>query len=309
MTGVQTCALPIYLVDKYICANTTCSSAFKITGLGTYSYSYQDVTNRVYGKSFEYKDGIYTLKDTKQISNWKENYNSLGEYRYTCHNSTGTCKYIDYIYQINSNKLSSFRFEDGMDIETAIQKIDDNEVDSDIKRKIDKWYSENMTDYTSYLEDTIWCSDRSLQSETKDQLPIRNLDNPIYYSANGRGNTPNLSCKNKNDAFSINSDTGNGKLQYPVALLTTDEIILAGATHNTANTSHYLYTGQNWWTMTPNSLNNTGTYEYQLFSTGLLNTATIQNTSGIRPSISLKKGIKIETGNGTETNPFTIHLK
>jgi len=35
---------------------------------------------------------------------------------------------------------------------------------STIKTVIDAWYRDNMTSYTSYLEDAIWCNDRSFSS-------------------------------------------------------------------------------------------------------------------------------------------------
>ena len=31
-----------------------------------------------------------------------------------------------------------------------------------LKEKIDSWYQNHMTSYTSKLEDTIWCNDRSV---------------------------------------------------------------------------------------------------------------------------------------------------
>ena len=33
---------------------------------------------------------------------------------------------------------------------------------STIKTAIDTWYGQNLTGYTSYLEDTVWCNDRSI---------------------------------------------------------------------------------------------------------------------------------------------------
>ena len=37
-----------------------------------------------------------------------------------------------------------------------------NENNSTIKTYIDDWYKNNMLNYTNYLEDTVWCNDRSI---------------------------------------------------------------------------------------------------------------------------------------------------
>ncbi len=50
-----------------------------------------------------------------------------------------------------------------------------NTKDSTIKTAIDKWYGEKMTDYTGYLEDTVWCNDRSMGNSngwTKEEMQI-----------------------------------------------------------------------------------------------------------------------------------------
>ena len=37
---------------------------------------------------------------------------------------------------------------------------------SNIKDVIDEWYNDNMINYTGYLEDTVWCNDRSILNNT-----------------------------------------------------------------------------------------------------------------------------------------------
>ena len=70
---------------------------------------------------------------------------------------------------------------------------------------------------------------------------------------------PSLKCPNNNDKFTMSSTLGNGKLTYPVALITSDEIAYAGGSaynYNTssyiANTEFYLHTpSYYYWTLTP----------------------------------------------------------
>ncbi len=46
-----------------------------------------------------------------------------------------------------------------------LYKDDVNTNNSTIKSAIDNWYSNNMTQYTNYLEDTVWCNDRSMDNK------------------------------------------------------------------------------------------------------------------------------------------------
>ncbi len=58
-------------------------------------------------------------------------------------------------------------------------------------------------------------------------------------------------CSNKNDAFTVSEENGNGALTYPVALLTSDEVTLAGFSGGTSISNIYLYTNQLWWSLSP----------------------------------------------------------
>lgn len=41
-------------------------------------------------------------------------------------------------------------------------------------------------------------------------------------------NIPTYDCNNNSDKFTVSTSTGNGKLIYPIALMTADEIKFAG---------------------------------------------------------------------------------
>ena len=82
--------------------------------------------------------------------------------------------------------------------------------------------------------------------------------------------TPSLSCS-KNDSFTVNeSSTGNGKLKYPVGLLTADEVAYAGGRSGSNNTTYYLYTGSTWWTMSPSYLWTGESISYQMLYLSLI---------------------------------------
>ena len=277
-------------------------------------YSYEvktdlDESTIKYGSSFTYENGIYTLTSMSNgVTNGKH---------YTCFNTTGVCDGDDEgkIYYITEhhtkgntgNTTHYVELENGESIQDVIDELHNNTTNSNIKNVIDAWYAANMTSYTSKLEDTVYCNDRSV-------LDYRNYnpDGEMFYSEfnfSALGREYNgLTCPNKSDAFTV-SDTinGNGALTYPVGLITTDELILAGYHHyeNHNDGRIYVNAGKDYWTMTPASTSGMGNAYYQYASTRRYKDS--RGELGIRPMISLKHGILvIGSGEGTAANPYVV---
>ena len=182
-----------------------------------------------------------------------------------------------------------------------------NTNDSTIKTVIDTWYKNNLLDYTEKLEDDVWCNDRSFDSGTGIATTT------TYYSGYGRLNTskiPSLECKNQNDKFTVNTANGNGNLTYPISMLTADEVVYSGGTMSTTNNTYYLYTGQSYWTLTSSYYYSANNYarEIRVNSTGTVAVGTVvsDNSLAIRPSISLKSGTKILSGDGSVNSPYIV---
>lgn len=171
------------------------------------------------------------------------------------------------------------------------------------KTQVDTWYETNMTSYTSKLEDTIWCNDRSFYSGTG----IGTVD--TFYSAFSRlsvNKSPSLQCLNDNDKFTVRSGNGNGVLTYPVALLTADEAVYAGAVMDVENTSYYLYTNFYSWLMTPAFSKDSSAHGFALRPEGFVSTNYIYNVMGLRPTVSLIPKV-VASGDGTSTSPYIIY--
>ena len=171
--------------------------------------------------------------------------------------------------------------------------------DSTIKAAIDDWYQNNMTDYTSQLEDTVFCNDRSYTTS----------DSDLYFGAYTRLNankTPTLKCQNTKDKFTVDTSNGNGALTYPVGLITADEMAYAGGVFGTSNSSFYLYTGQYYWALSPFYFVSSAAFLNGLYSTGSIDWYYVVNSVGVRPSVSLQPGIGMTGGSGTSTDPFVI---
>jgi len=186
-----------------------------------------------------------------------------------------------------------------------------NEFDSTIKTRVDFWYENNILNkkdannqlWSDYLEDEIFCNDRSFISGTGYKV-----DTDTRYSAYDRlkSGNPSLNCNQAQDQFSV----ANGTLKYPIALLTADEAMLAGGKNVTDNTTFYLYTGATYWTMTPFVFRASFVYGYigSISYSGSIYPMNYTADAGIRPVLNLKGSVRLVSGNGTAEHPYEIAL-
>ena len=120
-------------------------------------------------------------------------------------------------------------------------------------------------------------------------------------------NVPSTACPNEIDRFSVGSSVAH--LNYPVGLLTADEIVMAGASgnSNTSNNTYYLYTGGYYWSLSPNAFRNGSASEFYVSGNGYLGGSYVDYAVGLRPVISLNSTVEFETGgDGTPTNPYVV---
>ena len=191
-----------------------------------------------------------------------------------------------------------------------------NTNNSTIKTAIDNWYASNMTSYTKYLSTTaVYCNDRELASGAS-----YSTTGSFYYAAYTRlktNKTPTYDCTNDNDKFTVDASSGNGKLTYPIALMTADEIAYAGGVYNTTapmwyytNSSFESSTGtQWWWSSSPNYWNGYNADSWIVFGSvnpGYLNYSYVNTLGGVRPTVSLKSCVKTSGGDGSASDPYTI---
>ena len=325
------------LEGKYTCRSdttTSCSEVYYVNDAysssrmyyvtmnngETYDSLYQEASEPtwIYGNDVEWTGSSYTLVDTVESKpiNWSTDRTSVvgNGHRYTCLSSSNTCSTVYYVhYTGDSETIYYITLNNGVNIEGALNEMfpEDsnlrNQTDSTIKTTIDNWYSNNMTEYTEYLEDTVWCNDRSIYQ-------LNGWDKDLYFGPFGKNaRSPyvsDLSCPSLADSFTVSSENGNGKLTYPVALLTADEITLAGSGWRGYSSSSYLNTGQYWWSLSPYFFNNVSrAYEIGVSFSGALNYFYVNFTYGVRPSVSLAPGILVSRGTGTSTNPYELVLE
>ncbi len=215
----------------------------------------------------------------------------------------GGPNYVGYMYG-NSN--------------TTPEEARTNTNDSTIKAYIDNWYANNMTSYTKYLSTTaVYCNDRELASGA-----TYSTTEGFYFKAYERlktNKTPTYDCTNDNDKFTVDASTGNGKLTYPIALMTADEIAYVGGVYNTnapmwyyTNSTYNSITGSTyWWSLSPGHWNGPGANSCIVGGSvypGNLSEDSVNLSLGVRPAISLKSCVKYSIGNGTSETPYEIVL-
>ena len=185
----------------------------------------------------------------------------------------------------------------------------ENTTDSTIKTIIDNWYKGNLnTNYGKYLSTTaVYCNDRSTSDNKNFGARTRLYTNK----------TPSYDCTATEDKFTVDSSTGNGKLTYPIALMTADEVSFAGGVYATNAPTWYYKNSANgsstgstwWWLLSPGNWNGSNAYVFGVLGSsgpGYLSGSIVYYTLGVRPAISLKSCIKYSTGNGSASDPYTI---
>ena len=191
-----------------------------------------------------------------------------------------------------------------------------NTNNSTIKEVIDSWYVSNMTSYAKYLSETaIYCSDREVGEGTYTATGLK-----FYYAPYTRIDTNKAAtygCTATEDKFTVDSAAGNGKLTYPIALMTVDELVFAGGAYREESALTWYYynsvkgssTGKiSWWLMSPYDwgANSSVFRTYGSDSPGHLYARRVDDTLGVRPVISIKGNNLWKSGDGTASSPYEI---
>ena len=193
-----------------------------------------------------------------------------------------------------------------------------NTNDSTIKTYIDNWYKNNLTAYTKYLsKDAVYCNDRNLAIDQT--YSTTNRFNYVPYERIDTNKQPTYNCTNMSDAFSVNNTSA--KLDYPVGLMSIDELSYAGGEYNTDLTAPYAWyylnsaggsiTGSTfWWSLSPYFWYGSVSYVLGVVGfgePGFLVDFDVDRSFAVRPSVSLLSCNLISRGNGSPENPYIVY--
>ena len=198
-----------------------------------------------------------------------------------------------------------------------------NENSSTIKTYIDTWYKSNLVNYTKYLSTTaVYCNDRTLSVSDQNYV----IGEWMGFAGSDRLETnkaPSYNCAKTEDKFTTDSSVGNGKLTYPIALMTADEAAYAGGVFYTESEYPFYWVYNNadnisitnsiiWWTMTPNcgspTVSSGGGSWFGVNTTkpGRIGNPGRIDPLAVRPVISLKGDLIYKSGDGSAEAPYEI---
>ena len=254
------------------------------------------------GYTFDASTKKFTLTGTIKQLTWKDNHDEIVKSQlYSCLNAS--CNVVYKVTDYSSDtvmKVQPISYSS-----KSLATAQTNNTNSSIKTTIDNWYKNNLIAYTSKLADEIFCNDRSISSGTGYKL-----DSYTFYGSHNRNKdkrSPSLKCAQANDQFKVSN--ASAKLDYPVALITADEMAMAGGVFNISNTNYYLYNGQYQWSLSPGRFtsNYSDANGWFVSPSGSLSPwIRVTYSYGVRPVINLKAETQITKGDGSSLNPYVV---
>lgn len=281
--------------ERLFYAHTKANSRIQYNIVGEEDY--------LYGNTVYYNGSNYELRNTIHFYDWNNHYTELSSHHYTCFNTSGVCDKVYYVFYAANAVADYVPLSNGDDLDDYLDKMlwnqNINKNDSLMKVAIESWFKKYMDNYSNYLEDVIYCNNRSVNNYSywnPDSGPIRNVGLMFLEYIN----KDSFACPRATDSFSISNE--NAKLKYPVGLPTISEMYALN--NNKARTSSDMY-----WLMSP--------YKYSdLFAIGgkMSGSGAVSNdnmyikSSGIsiRPMISLRPGVVHSSGDGSKDNPYIV---
>ncbi len=292
---------------KYTCnteSDTCTESTLRIiTNISSVGYDY--VPNYYYGSSVTWDGTNYTLKNTIDRDEYYSDFKKISTNHYVCLiPGAQSCSEVAYVFKYDGVYMYYIILKNGeKSISDAIENmLAKNTSDSTIKMGIDAWYKKYLLDYDNYIEDTVFCYDRSINdyagwSETN-SMSESALKFKEYFPG-----TSDLKCSNITDQYSVSNPSA--KLTYKVGLMSGPEM-------NIMNNKNARDSGNAYLLGSPLDF-----YDYHYFAASSLivgggvisgnnDGVGVLEASGVRPAISLKPDTEYVAGDGSMANPYIV---
>ena len=300
--------------NKYVCknaTNNTCSELWYTTSTSNTFMRYIKVADVYkYAKGFTWDGSKYVLDNNTSVSFWNTsnsaNQTSLNNAHYTCWNTIGECASVSYVYYLDGSTLYGptlyyINLTNGESIEDAKNKMlynnDVNTINSTIKAGVDAWYAKYLSSYDSYIEDTIFCNDRSQRNPNTNGWNSNGGTVTEFLQFKEYNVTSDLSCTNETDQFSTQNP--KAQLTYKVGLMSSPEMKLL-------NNDKARVTGQNYWLASPYDFVTDNAFVRNVNSSGSLYYYYVNFAYGVRPSVSLNPGTTYTSGDGSMASPYIV---
>ena len=231
--------------------------------------------------------------------------------------SAAFARYSDETYKsafntnYNDNAYVGFKF--GTVGSSTYEATHANTNNSIILTNLETWYTNNLKDYADKIADTVWCNDKTNVTDTSyDPWSITPnglgyAKNVTYYGSTQRLVSTSGSTGGTGPSLKCNGELS--KITSKVGLITADELAFAGYAEGLRKSTTYLQenaTDTYWWSLSPSSFSGGYACVWTVGgSYGSFYNSYVNNTRGVRPSISLKSTTNA-TGEGTSSTPYII---
>ena len=287
---------------KYTCNSSldTCTEETlrMITKLNATGYIY--AVNHYFGMSVTYENGKYNLVNPLEIES-ATNLNDISTHHYICVSpGQKECSTVAYVYYYTgSGTMYYITLKDGeTSVNTALDKmLNQNTISSIMKVGLEAWYERNLLSYSSYIEDTIYCNDRSYKNFESSGWNENGGNTNTYLEFKESRVTSDLSCTKQSDQFSTSNESA--KLNYPIGLATSPEM-------NILNNERVRYTGKNYWLGSPYSFDHYYATVRIVNYNGDIIGGDVGYDGGVRPVVSLISGTEYVSGDGSTDNPYIV---
>ncbi len=230
-------------------------------------------------------------------------------YQGTSNTATGSGTQLANISAFNSSSNNNAY----VGLKYTTNNVHGTGTNSTILTALNTWYTNNLASYADDLDGNAgFCGDRTPSTnESVSNGQGGTGTTTTYYGGYIRlvtNRQPTFECANDSDLYTVSgSSNGNKALQYPIGLISADEVAYAGGVYGANNQSYYLYTGQNYWTMSPSNFSGSSgsAWVFHVYSNGLLY-PNVFSQIGVRPVVNLKASTTFSSGNGTSLNPYVV---
>ncbi len=289
-------------------------------GENTWPYTGLSATAKYYfGTSYSYdksKNAFTVTGDmvTATVTEYGQQYNDKKYYTCFSTSKTGTCQSLIHVQSYrNATQMNVKSVENSS---TSYNQAHQNLNNSTMKTYLENWYTNNLSSVDDKISKTAYfCNNRQISS--KGDGTYKNTGYGItptmygytrFYDWNGNATGPTLNCPQSADKFTVSTSTGNVKQTKPIGLITADEVNMAGGKSESRNMLYYLYTGTDYWTMSPSLFHdNANAREFLVTSSGELRAwGYVSAGRGVRPVINLNTENLEFTGTGTMQDPYVI---
>ena len=207
----------------------------------------------------------------------------------------------------NSNAYVGFMYGTVSSLDYKLEH--NNTSSSDIKTYLENYFKENLSEYKDYItSDTIYCSNRKTKEFTYNRVLYGTLgfanNNTGYYEMNN--DKISYECHNINDRLTVNSEYGSKVLNYPIALITKNELINAG--FDVFKDDSFLNFNDSYWTLTPAYYNGSAAYNF-LVNNNVIIESKVSTEAVVRPVITISKTVKVISGDGSMDYPYILNLE